>query len=542
MRCFCAHVKGRRKISLALSLLIGFILIAGAALAVPVPVLALSAGGIKGTIASIILSLLLQTGVAPTNTQWLNQLNNAYGAASTIGTIEDCISSGLLTQTSNGLVDSGLSTAISNLPEYTSLGLDQMFSTAATDVGVTAASGATNLANTAINVGTLGTIGAFAGAATVGVGVGVLINNIREKLSNYIKYGVPLSESEFLNQELTYPNGGMYYTKTVNPRTGATITYKINSESGLISGYYPDGNWIYYKLTNLNNNTVNYVKNDYYHNTGQSNTTNNHVIADGNVSYATYTPVNTNYHQFNSSAEYNAYIDSIKNGTTQPYGTYSPDLIGPYGNQYAVEDPNNPGTYNYPGIYNQIPNGYDMTPVDMDNYNDYVVNANQNTENGLTGENNQGSEFTEFINPYIVPYEEILPDPEPDEPLIPEYPDEVPEYPDRPVEPEQPVIPDKPVIPDEDIETNLDLTATPDLRGIFPFCIPWDIYNLVLIFDTGENRQAPHITFTFPGTDWVIDVDLAAFDPVAGILRLLELILFIVGLMVATRSLIGAGG
>ena len=44
MRCFCAHVKGRRKISLALSLLIGFILIAGAALAVPVPILAIKCG------------------------------------------------------------------------------------------------------------------------------------------------------------------------------------------------------------------------------------------------------------------------------------------------------------------------------------------------------------------------------------------------------------------------------------------------------------------------------------------------------------------
>lgn len=540
MRCFCAHVKGRRKISLVLSLLIGFILIAGAALAVPVPVLALSAGGIKGTIASIILSLLLQTGVAPTNTQWLNQLNTAYGAASTIGTIEDCMSNGLLTQTASGLVDTGLSNAIASTPEYTSLGLDTMFETTVSDVGVSAASGAVNIANTAINVGTLGTIGAFAGAATVGVGVGVLINHVREKLSNYIKYGLPLTANEFLSQELIYANGGLYYIITPNTSTGNVQTVKVNSDHSLISGYYPNGSWTTYKLTSNVNGVVNY-RIEYYDNaTGHLQAYDRTIKKGDYMQISDYSPVDTNYQRFNTVNDYNTYVNNVKNGTAQVYNTYSPDLIGPYGNQYAVEDTNNPGTYNYPGISNQIPNGYDMSPVDMDDYNDYVVSANQNTEDGLTGENNQGSGFTEFVTPYIVP--EAIPDPEPDEPLIPEYPDEIPEYPDRPVIPDQPVIPDKPEIPAEDIETNLDLTATPDLRGIFPFCIPWDIYNLVLIFDTGENRQAPHITFTFPGTDWEIDVDLAEFDPVAGLLRLLELILFIVGLMVATRSLIGAGG
>lgn len=65
---------------------------------------------------------------------------------------------------------------------------------------------------------------------------------------------------------------------------------------------------------------------------------------------------------------------------------------------------------------------------------------------------------------------------------------------------------------------------------------------MFLIFDTGENRRAPHINFVFPVTGWEIDVDLAPFNPVAAVLRLLELILFIVGLAVATRRLIGAGG
>lgn len=552
MRCFCAHVKGRRRISLALSLLIGFILIAGAAIAVPVPVLAISAGGIKSTIASIIISLLLQTGVAPTNQTWLNQLNSAYGVTSTIGTIEDCITNGLLTETSNGLVDSGLSNAISSIPEYTDLGLDELFTTVATDAGVTAASGATNIANTAINVGTFGTIGAFAGAASIGVGLGVLINHVRDRLSDYIKYNISgdTSSTEYLNNvPSNFPKqyglermSGNYiygYMRFV-PIDVYCVGYK-NGSNGL-SGFlyrgrnqYLGDNYLVQTSRLVNNDPPGLVTYE-----GMTNSSNTITMADSPYNVL----LNNNFDRiFDTSTEFNNWKTALANGQVDPINSIpsSNDFIGPLGNQSPAVDPNT-GDITFPGIRPMVPENYDMKPVDMTDYQDYVDGANQNTEDGLTGEDTQGAEFIDFVAPYIVPYEEILPDPEPDEPLIPEYPDEIPEYPDRPVTPDQPTIPDKPDIPSEDIETNLDLTTTPDLRGIFPFCIPWDIYNLVLIFDTGENRQAPHITFIFPGTDWEIDVDLAAFDPVAGILRLLELILFIVGLMVATRSLIGAGG
>ena len=137
--------------------------------------------------------MLLQTGVAPTNTEWLNQLNTAYGAASSIGTIEDCIRNGLLTETSSGLVDTGLSNAIASASEYTSLGINELFETTVSDLGVSPASGAVNLANTAINVGTAGTIGAYAGAATVGVGVGVLINKAYNFLKRWVAAGMPIN-------------------------------------------------------------------------------------------------------------------------------------------------------------------------------------------------------------------------------------------------------------------------------------------------------------------------------------------------------------
>lgn len=554
MRCFCAHVKGRRRISLALSLVIGFILIAGAALAVPVPVLAISAGGIKSTIASIIISLLLQTGVAPTNQAWLNQLNNAYGVESSIGTIEDCITNGLLTETANGLVDTGLSNAISSIPEYTDLGLDDLFTTVATDTGVSVASGAANIANSAINVGTLGTIGAFAGAASIGVGLGVLINHVRQKLADYIRYNISgdTTNTDYVNNvpsnftkqyylDRIYGNSHIYRAIKFTPSNVYTVGY-LDGGTYSLSAWLFQGTSIYdgvnYSINTdrlVSNAPPGIVTNEYPNNRASNwqiaNNPNNRIGAN-------------NFDKlFNTKTEYDNWLSALENGQVQPPNNnpISNDYVGPLGNQYPAVDPNTGETI-FPGIRPMVPDGYDMQPVDMEEYQNYVDGANQNTEDGLTGEDTQGAEFDEFVDQYMVPYEEILPDPEPDEPLIPEYPDEIPEYPDRPVNPEQPIIPDKPEIPGEDIETNLDLTATPDLRGIFPFCIPWDIYNLVLIFDTGENRQAPHITFTFPGTDWVIDVDLSDFDSVAGLLRLLELILFIVGLMVATRSLIGAGG
>lgn len=517
----------------------GIILIAGAALAVPVPVLAISAGGIKSTIASIIISLLVSTGYAPTNTQWLNSLNSAYGVSSTIGTIEDCITNGLLTETANGLVDSGLSNAISSLPEYTSLGLDQMFQTVATDAGVAAASGAANLAGTAINVGTLGTIGAFAGAAAVGVGLGVLINHVRESIVNFVKNGINFDAPETIRDRIGLYTGSVL-TMIASDGSGRMVGWNIevapyclkSSPQSTFTCLNYSSQYAYYTLTIFDKDQI--IRSE---TTGMLNpgTTQTLEVWNSTVFRHNYAPVFTNRN------EYTNYENGLKNNFSNTFipNYNNHDFVGPGGNVTYIPDGNGGGTLSG-GEDLIIPDGYDMTPIDMTDYQSYIENANQNTDNGLTGEETQGAEFDDFVEPYLVPTENT-PD-NPDTPIIPDNPIDVPTYPDRPVNPEQPTVPDKPDIPAEDIETNLDLTATPDLRGVFPFCIPWDIYNLVHIFDTGDSRQAPEITFTFPGTDWNINIDLSVFDPVAGILRLLQLILFIVGLMVATRSLIGAGG
>ena len=519
--------KTKRVSALILALIISVSSIIGAVFTVPVSVFALSAGGIHTTIASLILSLILQTGAAPVNQTWINSLNSAYGY-----TIETAISEGLLTESAGGLVDSGLSSSIASSAEYTSLGLSDIFTTTAADgAAVIPASGAVNIANTAIHVGTAGTIGTFAGAVGIGVGTGVLINHVRDFLGRWIKAGCPL---DYTNTAIAEPTGynnkySFYYqhfgVKSTREFALDDNTYVIpwmNSEYDFGYTIYSKVSTQYYFFNSQNQwarKVFTTKKID-----EKSNTNNNrdklHSFSVGVPRY-TY-------------SEAQRVVDEFLNNDTEPekYNNISPDIIGPEGNQTFDRENDT-----FPGLVNQIPDGSDMVPVNMEDYQNYIDNANNNTNNGDTGQPIQGEDFDNLIDSLIVDIPTI-----PDEPIIPDQPVDVPTVPDRPVTPDQPTMPNKPELTDQEIQEALNGVTTIDLRSVFPFCIPFDLYNILLIFDTGENRKAPHITFTFPFTGWVIDVDLEPFDPVAGILRLLELILFIIGLAVATRKLIGAGG
>lgn len=532
------YLTGQRKkyISFLIVGIMVFVTLTGAVLSAPVCVYALSLSGLRGTIASLIISLLLQTGVAPTNQSWLNQLNNAYGVESSIGTIEDMISNGLLTESGGSLIDTGLSQAIQNESAWNDLGLDDIFSTTVNDSGVLAGSGAVNLANQAINLGTGGTIGAFAGAAVIGVGIGVLANHVRDYVSTIVKFGFPLSLKEKQNILNNIPTGydKAYYVIRQNGNKEYINIAFVNNTTNCSAYYYNNyGGFtsMYYNNNNVDNSTK--LINQYTNSTLDTNST---TTSSGGFSYTGNNNngnilVATNINPiFQTQTDMNNYINAYKNGGNNGSGlTHSPDLIGTDGNltyNYDDNEPNNIG--------NIVPDGHDMYPVDMDDYQDFVDQANDNTENGdITSE--QGQTINDFVDPYFVDTS--------NQPIIPDNPNEVPTYPERPVVPDQPTIPDKTDVTNEDIQQSLEGATTIDLRSVFPFCIPWDIYNLILIFDTGEDREAPHITFTFPfNENWVVDVDLAEYNSVAAILRLLELIVFIVGLMVATRSLIGAKG
>lgn len=87
---------------------------------------------------------------------------------------------------------------------------------------------------------------------------------------------------------------------------------------------------------------------------------------------------------------------------------------------------------------------------------------------------------------------------------------------------------------------DLESLKLPDLTGVFPFSIPWDVANVLGLLDA--EPLAP--SFDFPvtnvdGTVETVEVDLADFDPVAGTVRTLEVVAFVVGLALATRRILG---
>lgn len=81
---------------------------------------------------------------------------------------------------------------------------------------------------------------------------------------------------------------------------------------------------------------------------------------------------------------------------------------------------------------------------------------------------------------------------------------------------------------------------TLDLKDYFPFCIPFDLYDFASCLNA--EPETPHFVFDvpFPYMDepWHIDIDFSIFDPIAKTLRILELLLFCVGLAFKTRDLI----
>ena len=79
-----------------------------------------------------------------------------------------------------------------------------------------------------------------------------------------------------------------------------------------------------------------------------------------------------------------------------------------------------------------------------------------------------------------------------------------------------------------------------DLRRFFPFCIPFDIYNMLEALDASPTAPHVQIPFVIPSLSfsYTIDLDFSAFDSVAAVLRQMELILYGLTLAWATSKVI----
>lgn len=99
----------------------------------------------------------------------------------------------------------------------------------------------------------------------------------------------------------------------------------------------------------------------------------------------------------------------------------------------------------------------------------------------------------------------------------------------------------KPVTPDiPSTDIGADLTA--DLKSIFPFCIPFDL--IACIKGLAAEGEPPKWVMRIPmplDYTWTITVDMADFEGVVEVLRVGEDVLFIIGLIMITRSLMIRG-
>lgn len=104
------------------------------------------------------------------------------------------------------------------------------------------------------------------------------------------------------------------------------------------------------------------------------------------------------------------------------------------------------------------------------------------------------------------------------------------------------VLPDKKPVPKPVDNSDVkDYTLT-GIQKVFPFCVPWDIK--MLLNTLTADAQAPKFNWKFIYFDnkgkkeKKIELDLSVFDGAASILRKMELLAFIVGLVLLTRNII----
>ena len=81
-----------------------------------------------------------------------------------------------------------------------------------------------------------------------------------------------------------------------------------------------------------------------------------------------------------------------------------------------------------------------------------------------------------------------------------------------------------------------------DFKLLFPFCVPFDLIDALEVLDAEPVAPAidvpiPYITEKGMKTH-VIKIDLSEYDSIALLLRRMELLLFIVGLILLTRNII----
>ena len=94
------------------------------------------------------------------------------------------------------------------------------------------------------------------------------------------------------------------------------------------------------------------------------------------------------------------------------------------------------------------------------------------------------------------------------------------------------------ILPEPAVPPGFDDMMLPGLKDFFPFCIPFDMYDMMAALCA--DPEAPKFTFatSFLGHVYSVEIDLSAWDSVAATVRYMVVAIYIVALAVATRKFI----
>lgn len=92
------------------------------------------------------------------------------------------------------------------------------------------------------------------------------------------------------------------------------------------------------------------------------------------------------------------------------------------------------------------------------------------------------------------------------------------------------------------VDTDFDIDTPDSIIDKFPFCLPFDVYTVFNLLSAEPEAPSFDIPFKMEGVfDFSMEIDLSEFDAIANIVRWFIYIIFILGLIFVTNSLIGRG-
>lgn len=499
------------------------------------------------TLAEYILTLYASMGVGISDQAVLSAFQTHLGSGIAVGTdaIQTAISACEQALGKNVITSTFASTAQSTAEYVASVGAENLAgattstATAAQNIGASIANYQSYGYVAPVQGGTslIASVGMGVLAVAAGIGAGIALDKFRQFITPYINAGLGLLDTNLASK---YGLGVGAYQWDSSNSYSSPYFYCDRGRSDIIVGHHFDSRGDYVWLVNNSDDEINIYF--YYKDKNGSYSPSSGMIPRGDYSkrYASGNPGPNGKHVWGGvSGDPLSYINQPKPALI------SPDIITENGNASSSVPLEAPQKEDRPYLQ----------PIPWEVYEPWAQTATQNTTDGSTGQE-QGEDFEEMTDPYWKPQTDpdgipqgTLTTPAPVNPAQPTYmpvPTTQP-VPTGGVMPEptsMPQVEPAPTLSPAEQEQTLKDNTIHNLRNFFPFCIPFDLVDMFRKMEV--SRKAPVIRWQTDFGEWgsfgEIVLDMATFDQAASVCRTFELILFIVGLMVATKNLIGWGG